>query len=58
MVLVNIDLVRIPSEVSEAIRDCDSCEIQRKPRVWICDYHSGYWAGFEDARRRGSEATP
>lgn len=49
MTMANIDLARIPDAVSEAIRECESCEVQRKPRVWICDYHSGYWDGYEDA---------
>ena len=49
MTMANIDLVRIPDAVGEAIRECESCEVQRRPRVWICDYHSGYWGGYEDA---------
>lgn len=54
MAMVNIDLARIPAVVSNAIRTCESCEVLRKPRAWICDYHSGYWDGYEAARENGS----
>ena len=49
MTMVNIDLARIPADVSRAIRECESCEVLRKPRAWICVYHSGYWDGYEAA---------
>lgn len=60
MAMVNIDLARIPTAVSQEIRECEFCEVLRKPRAWICEYHSGFWAGHEAAsigsQREGTEA--
>lgn len=52
--MVNIDLARIPAVVREEFESCESCEMIRKPRAWICDYHSGFWAGFEEGLASGS----
>lgn len=53
MTMVNIDLAFIPAAVSQAIRACESCEVLRKPRVWICEYHDGYWTGYDQAQQDG-----
>lgn len=49
MAMVNIDLARVPAAVREAFDGCESCEMIRKPRAWICEFHSGFWDGYEAA---------
>ena len=28
---------------------CDRCEADRRPRMFICDFHEGWWDGWESA---------
>jgi len=55
MAMVNIDMASIPVAVRDEFNACESCEVIRKPRAWICDYHTGYWAGYEDGQQNGSD---
>lgn len=44
----------IPAEVQKAIGGCPSCEPERRPRMFICDYHEGWWDGWDAHEQRQS----
>lgn len=31
-----------------AAKECESCEADRRPRMFICAYHEGWWDGYEE----------
>lgn len=39
----------VPSTVLERIVNCDVCEAKRRPRMFVCAYHEGWWDGWEAA---------
>ena len=42
----------VPAAVLAQIEQCTSCEPERRPRMFICDYHDGYWSGCDAAYER------
>lgn len=39
----------VPAVVMAHVLACDHCEGQRRPRMFICFYHEGWWDGWEAA---------
>ena len=37
----------VPGRVLAEILTCDQCEPERRPRMFVCDYHAGWWDGWE-----------
>ena len=52
MVMVNPD--NAPPAVRRELEECDHCELDREPRAWICEYHGGWWDGWEAATEDGA----
>lgn len=52
----------VPGEVLARIMFCDRCEGDRRPRMFVCDFHAGWWDGFDFARETsrapGEEEAP
>lgn len=36
----------LPDAVLAQAKDCPSCETDRRPRMFICSYHEGWWDGW------------
>jgi hypothetical protein len=36
----------LPAEVLAEAERCDLCETDRRPRMFICAYHDGWWDGW------------
>lgn len=37
----------VPLAVREQMGACGYCKPDRRPRMFVCEYHSGWWDGWE-----------
>lgn len=43
---------QLPAAVLAHVMACDQCESKRRPRMFVCTYHEGWWDGWEAANPR------
>lgn len=46
----------VPSEIRDEVAKCPACQQDRRPRMFICDYHAGFVDGWEAARSEVPDA--
>lgn len=44
----------LPKRLEAQIKSCPSCEPDRRPRMFVCDYHDGWWDGYEAGKEEAS----
>ena len=47
--MVSPDL--LPEFLLAKVTECDGCEVVRRPRMFLCTYHEGFWDGWDTAER-------
>lgn len=40
----------LPEHLLGKVKECDECEADRRPRMFVCTYHEGFWDGYDQAR--------
>lgn len=48
----------LPEFLLAKVTKCSGCEANRRPRMFLCTYHEGFWDGWDTAERlTASEAS-
>lgn len=47
--MVNPDL--LPEFLLAKVTNCEACDPVRRPRMFLCTYHEGFWDGWDTAER-------
>lgn len=42
----------VPDYLRAKVEKCPSCEADRRPRMFVCTYHEGFWDGYEAGYRQ------